>query len=471
MNLSEQIKALLRQRTALLDAMRALTDKAVTGEGDAAEPRLFTEEEQKEFDKIERDVADIDAQVVRLKAAEAAQAAAARPANHPLIPAQDIAARTFKPFPGQAFTRFVSACALSKGNLLQALEIAKRWANETPEVIAVLNHAVRVGNTNEDSWVQRAAVAPGTTTDPIWAQPLVNYQIMTQEFIELLRPLTIFGRLDFRRVPFNIKIPRQTGGSSGNWVGEGQSKPVSSLAFDMVTLPWAKIAVIVVITIELARFSDPSAEMLVRDDMLAAIAEFIDTQMWDPAVAPAVGIRPGALTNGAHSVASTGNSIAALTADLTAAMLWMTQPPNNLPMIRPVWIMNAATAMQIATMRTAQDIFAFPSMSAGGAVGTLGSTPTLMGIPVVTGPHIANGTIILCEQSQVFLADDGQTTIDTSAEASVQMDSAPDTPPTPLVSFWQQNLLGIKAERFIYWMRRRDQAVYVITGLAPPAAP
>ena len=140
--------------------------------------------------------------------------------------------KPFKAFKGQAFTRYVMALACSKGNLVQAVEIAKRWHNETPEVVEVL----------------RAAVAAGTTTDPAWAAPLVNYQVMASEFIELLRAETILGRLNgYRSVPFNIKIPRQTAGATANWVGEGLSKPVSRLVLDQVTLPWAKIAVICVI--------------------------------------------------------------------------------------------------------------------------------------------------------------------------------------------------------------------------------
>jgi hypothetical protein len=88
-----------------------------------------------------------------------------------------------------------------------------------------------------------------------------------------------------------------------------------------------------------------------------------------------------------------------------------------------------------------------------------------MGIPVLVSANLTPATtIVLIEQSEVLVADDGQTTIDTSGEASVQMDSAPATPPTPLVSFWQQNLLGIKAERYIYWMMRRAAAVTRITG-------
>jgi hypothetical protein len=42
------------------------------------------------------------------------------------------------------------------------------------------------------------------------------------------------------------------------------------------------------------------------------------------------------------------------------------------------------------------------------------------------------------------------------------MDGAPDSPPTAstnMQSLWQLNQIGIKAERFITWARRRSTAV------------
>jgi HK97 family phage major capsid protein len=459
-----QIEALQKKRNAHIDSMTALSDLAET------EDRLFTSEEQKAFDKDQNEITDIDGQLVRLEKAEATMAKGAKPAPHPLIPANDTVVRQFKPFPAQAFTRYVTALAVSKGNLLQAVEIAKRWENETPEVLSTLRHAATVGNTNDPaSWLQRAAVAAGTTTNSTWAAPLVNYTVMANEFIELLRPETIYGRLNFVSIPFNVKVPRQTSGAAAGWVGEGLSKPVTKMDFDMVTFPWAKIAVICVITQELARFSDPSAERLIRDELISAIAQFIDQQMWDASVAPSAGVRPGALTNGASTAGATGDTVAAVSADLAAALMRISGVPNNIPLRRPAWLMSPALAMWLATLRTAQDVFAFPSMGLGGV---LGQAPSLMGIPVIVSANLTPATtVVLVEQSEVYIADDGQTTVDTSAEASVQMDSAPATPPTPLVSFWQQNLLGIKAERYIYWDMRRDAAVTTITSMGPTAPP
>jgi hypothetical protein len=67
--------------------------------------------------------------------------------------------------------------------------------------------------------------------------------------------------------------------------------------------------------------------------------------------------------------------------------------------------------------------------------------------------------------SENLVADDGQVTIDTSSEASVQMDSAPTYPvsaSTVLISAFQQNLLLIRAERFVNWKRARDASVAVL---------
>jgi len=99
---------------------------------------------------------------------------------------------------------------------------------------------------------------------------------------------------------------------------------------------------------------------------------------------------------------------------------------------------------------------AFPSAANG----------SLMGYPVITSAHVNISDINLLDQQSILLAMDPSVTVDVSREASVQMDSAPASPPTPLVSFWQQNLIGLRAEQYAYWMRARDNAVVMITGAA-----
>ena len=485
MNLNERIKALRVQRAAVLKKSTELSDKA------AKENRLFTDDEQKEFDGLLAEVGQIDKNLEGLLAQERLLATSADPVQQPgndpnLIrdPSDpstprftDMRQRKFKPFPGQEFTRYVMAIAHSKGQLQLAYNIAKRWELETPGVCAIIDAQLKTGLRLTDVLgEQRAAVAAGTTQDPTWAGPLVYAANLTAEFIDLLRPQTVVGRLTLRPVPFNVRIPRQTTGSVANWVGEGLSKPVSKLDFDAITIPWAKMACIIVITQELARFSNPAAEMLVRDDLIAAMAQFKDNQFLDPAVAPVAGLKPGSITHSlpaAVLVPSTGNTFAQINTDVQNLMIAMAA--QNMPMTRPVWIMTPGARIVLSGVRTAFDVMAYPTVNppSSGTPGTFFGYPIIESNNVITtpgtgGPPVGPPTtdIILVDQNEIFYASDNGIDIETSSEASIQMDTAPATPPTPLVSFWQQNLLGIKAEEFNYWLRRRDYAVGMITGFA-----
>ncbi|EPN26521.1 peptidase U35, phage prohead HK97, partial [Pseudomonas syringae pv. actinidiae ICMP 19096] len=71
----------------------------------------------------------------------------------------------------------------------------------------------------------------------------------------------------------------------------------------------------------------------------------------------------------------------------------------------------------------------------------------------------AGQRLILAKASEILLADDGGVTIDVSREASLQMDSAPGSGSQELVSLWQNNMVALRAERFINWKRRRPSAV------------
>jgi HK97 family phage major capsid protein len=311
----------------------------------------------------------------------------------------------------------------------------------------------------------RAAAAAGTTTDPAWAGPLVVYQNLASEFVEYLRPMTIIGRIPgLRRVPFKVKIPRQTGAASVSWVGEGKVKPITSMAFDSITLDISKIAGIIVLTDELVRLSNPAAEGLVRDELAKAIVQYMDGQFVDPTKA-ANDISPASITYGVTPIPASGTSGAALRADIRALMASFLD--SNMQLTSAVWIMTQQTALSIALMMNALGQPEFPSISMSGG--------TLYGIPVVTSEGVpASGgspsdgfPIILANASDILLADDGQVMIDASREASLQMDTSPDSPPsssTVMISMWQQNMMAIKAERYINWAKRRADAVAYISG-------
>jgi len=457
--ISEQISAFEQKRGALVGANESIMTKA------ADDGATLDAEQEEQFDGNQADIDAIDKHLVRLRAMEKMAIAKAVPVAGGNA---DDAGKTrggtrievkgVNLPKGTTFTRYAMALARSKGNLMQAAEIAKQWGDSTPQVETIL----------------KAAVAAGTTTDTAWAKPLVEYENMASEFAELLRPATIIGRIPgLRRVPFNIKIPRQTGGSSVGWVGEGKPKPVSALAFDQVTLGMAKTAGIVVITDELARSSSPAAEEVVRQDLIDQTAQFLDRQFVDPTVTAVSGVSPASITNGVTAITASGTDADAFRAD--AKQLMAGYIAANMSLAGAVWIMTETQALSLALMLNPLGQQEFAGMTATG-------TGTLLGLPViisenipaqaqVTGPPAipAGSRIILVKASEILLADDGQTMLDVSSEASLQMDSAPTDPPvanTVFVSLWQMNMIGIRAERYINWGKRRAGAVQYITGTA-----
>ncbi|WP_025294163.1 phage major capsid protein [Sphingomonas sanxanigenens] len=461
MDIAAQIAAFEAKRASHQARMTEIMKKA------AGEGTTLDEAEQQEYDGLDGEILAIDAHIKRLKTLQKTLATTATPVAGGSTEegaasrgGQRIEVRGVNLPKGTAFTRYAMALARSKGNLMVAAEIAKSWKDSTPEVETVL----------------KAAVAAGTTTDATWAKPLVEYTNMTSEFAELLRPATIIGRIPgLRMVPFEIKIPRQTGGSTVGWVGEGKPKPVSALAFDQISLGRAKTAGIVVITDELARASSPSAEQVVRDDLIAQTAQFLDTEFVDPDNAAVTGVSPASITNGVTPVVASGTDADAVRAD--AKQLMANFLAANLSLAGAVWIMTETQALGLALMMNPLGQREFPDISISGASGG-----TWLGLPVilsenipaqvaVTGPPAipAGSRIILAKASEILLADDGETMLDVSREASLQMDSAPTDPPaaaTVFVSLWQMNLVGIRAERYINWGKRRPGAVQYITGAA-----
>ncbi|WP_233866648.1 phage major capsid protein [Paraburkholderia adhaesiva] len=439
MNIAEQIAAYEARRAAHVARMSEII--ALSGE----KGETLDTEQQEEFDTLQGEIEAIDGHLKRLRIVEQSEVASAKPvagAN----PKAATASRSTSVSPiitvqrnverGTAFTRYVMAIARSKGNLMQAAEIAQSWRDTTPEVEIVL----------------RAAVAAGTTTDPEWAGALVPYRTMADEFIELLRPETIIGRIEgFRRVPFNVKMPAQLTPSSASWVGEAKPKPVSKLTFELITLGFAKAAGIVVLTEELVRFSDPSAEAVVRRDMIETIARFLDEQFIDPTVGPVPGVHPASITYGAAHIDATGSDPYSLRADVFALLGMFVGA--NMSLAGAYWIMSPVNALAIFMMQNPLGQQEFPGINQNGGV--------FFGLPVIVS-MTAQNLIVLVQPRDILLADDRGVTIDISREASVQMDDAPTGNGVGLVSLWQQNMVGVRAERFINWAPRRPEcAAYI----------
>jgi HK97 family phage major capsid protein len=279
-------------------------------------------------------------------------------------------------------------------------------------------------------------------------------QHMGSEFMELLRPATVIGRIPgLQRVPFNVSVPRQTGGGTYRWVGEGSPKPVTQLVFTTVALAQYKIAGILTFTYELARSSEPSAEETFRREMVAGIAQFMDAQFLDPAVALVAGVNPASITNGVTGIPATTDPMADITNLLNTFIA------ANIPLAGVVLLMSEANAFLLGSQRTAMGEPVFPGVTVGGG--------SINGIPII--PAQAAGTNMIGVVPRfVLYADDGGVSIDVSREASLQMVDNPGVPDATTVfrSLWQDNLVGLRAERFCAWIKGHPNAVNMVTGTA-----
>ncbi|MCH2219306.1 MAG: phage major capsid protein, partial [Dechloromonas sp.] len=309
-------------------------------------------------------------------------------------------------------------------------------------------------------------IAAGTTTDSTWAGPLVTYNDLQEEFIELLRPKALITRIPgLRRVPFNIKVPRETAGMTAYWVGQGSPKPVSKGALDTVTLDFAKIAGITYQTQELLRFSRPNSETIMVNSLTKAIQYLMDRDFLDPTKTAVTGVSPASITNGSTSITATGTTSDAFRADFANALSLYSMANYSLSGL--VIAMTETQAMRLSLMRTDFNQKLFPDITKDGG--------SIEGIPVVTSENIvanggspADGSLIaFINASDILLADDGAVDVDISTEATIQADSAPDSPQTAstvMVSLWQNNMVGIRCERYINWTKARSDSVIYITG-------
>ncbi len=451
MTTHEQITSFENTRAAKAARMSSIMSKA-------AEAGLTLDQaETEEYDTLASEVKSVDAHLVRLKDHEQTMLATATPitvgttttSTHQQVAGSDlrggqtvISVKANVP-KGTAFTRFVMAKIAGKNSLSDAIrfvEEKKQWMDQTPEVLTML----------------KAAVNPGTIAEPAWAAPLAVQQPFN-DFLELLRPETLIGKIPgLRQVPFNISMPIQTGGGTYAWVGEGAPKPVGNLQFASVTLGIAKAAGIIVISEELAKISTPSAEGVVRNDMIRGMAQYLDGQFIDPTVSAVTNVSPASITNLANGYATAGTSGDNARTDIKKAITLMTAA--NYPVSELVLIMSEANAFALSTALTSNGVLVNASLSAKGG--------SILGVPVVTSQS-AGSVVALVHAPSILFADDGGVNVDVSREASIEMNTTPTSPVTAssaYVSLWQLNLIGLRAERFINWKRARTTAVVYTTA-------
>lgn len=451
------LQELIEERAQKAARLAELSDLVKRGE-----KRNYTDDEAGEVDTLLAEIEQLDgdirtkrieaAQLMTAKGVDGSSAAAASVSRGPtiLIRKQDPDDK----FKGQAFTRRAIAKALawlSNGEFTAGQIAEHRWGKSNPQLVEWIKGDVSAATAGDAAWAGRLVAPDGR---------------FAGDFIEYLKSKTVYDQLALREVPANVTIKGQDGIGSAGWVGQAHAIPVSEQGFTTINLTPLKVAGIAVLANEIIRDSSPSAEMLVRDGLVTAIADAIDSTFLsdDPADA---GVSPAGLLAALAAISSTGTDGIALRRDIAAlyAPFLTAKNASGLNLV-----MTTTLAKSISLMVNALGQTEFPGITADGG--------TLLGDRTVTGDHVPAGAMILLKPSDIWRIGDGGVTVSISQDATLEMETEPAmegaTPTGPtgkMVSMFQTESTAFKVVRPINFQKRRTTAVQWIDDAAYAPTP
>lgn len=287
----------------------------------------------------------------------------------------------------------------------------------------------------------KASVGAGTTSDGTWAAPL-NYQELSDAFLASLRNFGVFdAALVFAKdVPLNTQVVVVTTGVTAASIGEGQTKVISKLALAATALSPRKAVAIIAASAELLRVGGGRAARLFQQELQRAVAVETDAKFLSvisSGVSPVTG-------------ATGGGGPFAVTADMNTAIGGLTLGSDS----RVIVAMSPSDAKHAALQVSNNGQRAFPQLTVNGG--------DYAGATIIPTDALSN-QIVAFDATQIAAGSTG-VELDASNQAAIQLDSAPDSPPTastPQTSLWQNNLAGLRATRYFGCERLRLAAVTV----------
>ncbi len=295
---------------------------------------------------------------------------------------------------GLRAARFVRAMACAKRYGESATDVARGWDDKW------LADEIEQSRENQ----RKKALAAGQLAS---GGALVPDEFMN-EMIELLRARSTIRQAGARTVPMrngSMTIPRQSAGATASYVGENSNITSSQQTFEQIQLTARKLAALTPVSNDLLRESDPSADQIVRDDLVQVMAlrESLAFLRGDGTQNQPKGIRHWT-TSGQVFAATQAGSDATL-AEVTADLFKMIRlvRASNVPLLRAGWVMSTRSMMYIASLLDGNGNFVYKDDLMAGR---------LLGWPVHEDNQIpenlGGGTeseIYFCEFSQAMIGD------------------------------------------------------------------
>lgn len=289
----------------------------------------------------------------------------------------------------------------------------------------------------------KSAISAGTTSDVGWAAELAPMRQISEQFLQSLEPFSAIDKIiaagNFRRAPMHAKISVVTVGATGGVFGERQTKTPTKLELETSELRERKVASFVACTEDLLKFS--GALSLLSGELRRAVARVSD-EVFLTAISE---------VTGAYSTPGTGTSAAQIASDVGEALEHLTYGSDA----KLYLIASPKYVKAMAMARGTAGAPAFPG------VGCLGGD--LQGITVVCS-DAAQDSAYLIDASQV-LCDPGIAVLDSSSEATLQLNDTPTDGEAVVTSLFQFNMRALKVERVFGLQVTRPEAASVISGV------
>lgn len=305
-----------------------------------------------------------------------------------------------------------------------------------------------------DSFTAKALEA-GTGTAGGYLVP----EAQSAEVMELLRPASVIRRLGATVVPMphgTLLLARLAGGSQADYIGENQMIPATQPTFAQVRLTARKLAALVPVSNDLIRYAGGAADTVVRDDLVAALAQRQDQAFL---YGTAGGNGPTGLRHLVHAdhvmTARSGQTEADVVADLSRMMLALRQA--NCRMLKPAWIMAPRTELALMNLRDPLGGFVFRAEMQAGRLNGFAYAVTTQ-IAVSGGAEEDESDLFLVDMADAVIGDSAGLLIDASGEAAYQAGGSV----VPAFSLDQTVIRCIAAHDFTL---RHERSAAVLTGV------
>lgn len=301
-------------------------------------------------------------------------------------------------------------------------------------------------------WLERAAASPASTSQIAWASELV--QASNGGLVETIAAPSAYSALARRGVRLSfagsgaVILPARsaTPTLAAPFVAEGQPIPIKRLGLLSTLAKPKKGGIISLFSGELAAYSRPNIEAVIRDAMRTDSAAAFDGILLGT-TAPST-VSPGGLLAGVTPIAAStgGSSTENLAGDL-GALAAAIPAPGDL-----VFLMNSAELTRALVL-----------------------APGVAGLTIIPAPTLPSGTIVALDAADFYSGESDAPRFDVSEVATVhEEDTTPlaigtaGTPPTvaaPSRSLYQTDSIGVRMLTEMTWGLRRANRIASVAGV------